>query len=96
MFCALMNYHSNTDHIVLQISSLQLKDVEILKNGKAVQLPNCQYSIVISGGFEPGVYTITSKKHAEFFVFKKGKNLHSGVINNTLTIEIDRHNYKLL
>ena len=97
MFCALTNYYDKTDHIVLQISCYKLNELTITKNEEVIKVPNCEYSFIISGGFEPGVYTITSlDQHVEFFIMQYGKELDSGIIDGSITIKIDRYKYNII
>ena len=67
------------------------------KNEEVMKIPDCGYSFVISGGFEPGVYSITGhNQHVQFFIMQNGKELESGTINGTFTIKIDRYRYNIL
>ena len=97
MFCALTKHHDNTDHVVLQVSCYKLNELTMTKNEEIVEVPNCGYSFIISGGFEPGVYSITSHgHHVQFFIMQNGKELESGTMNGALTIKIDRYKYSIL
>jgi hypothetical protein len=97
MFCALVNHYNNTDHIILQISCCKLNELIVTKDEEVIEISNCSYSFIISGGFEPGIYSITSQnQHVEFFIIQLGKELESGLIESTFTIEIDRYKYRIL
>lgn len=67
------------------------------RNEEIIEVPNCGYSFIISGGFEPGVYSITSHNHhVQFFIMQHGKELERGTINGTFTVEINRYNYVIM
>ena len=97
MFCALTKQYGNTDHVVLQVSCYKLDKLTMTKNEEIIEIPYCKYSFIISGGFEPGVYSITSQNYPiQFFIMQEGKELKSGIVNGTLTIKIDRYRYVIL
>ena len=77
MFCALVKKFAITDHYVLQISSVDLSKVVILKDGLPLNIENYKTSFVIYGGFDPGYYEIICKDkiYSEYFIVKEGQEV---------------------
>jgi len=96
MFCSLTRETGNIDHYVLQISCLDIPDLKIERDGVLLETYPCKLSLLIYGGFDPGTYTITPEgKYVQYFILKEGKEVESGIINQQLTVKLERHNYEI-
>ena len=92
MFCSLGRQYSNVDHYILQLSSLDIVDLYIEEDGQAIDIPECKFSLVIYGGFDPGTYEIyCGNKYVQYFILKDGKEMEAGVIDQKLTVKLERY-----
>lgn len=96
MFSPLNKFYDNTDHIVLQISSTNFENVLITKDGNKVS-KNHNYSLIVSGGFDPGLYTIKSNnEYVQYFIFDTNGLLIKDTVRTETTIKLDRYRYEII
>jgi len=92
MFCSLGNQYSNVDHYILQISSLDIVNLHIERDGQKIEIPECKFSLVIYGGFNPGTYEIYCEdKYVQYFILKDGKEVKTGIVDQKLTVKLERY-----
>lgn len=97
MFSSLIKQYNNIDHYILQLSSLNIVDICIKKDGNKVDINNQKFSLIICGGFNPGIYEIfCGDKYVQYFIIKDGKELKAGIINKKLTINLKRYGYSII